>query len=275
MLEPFVQQVAKYSPDSGRGIKIFDSFSGENIRIFLYLAWCQVKTHHRLRLVSYVFERLSYGDVRLSCMHVALQNDIRGLPSTTCGSHPPCLTGGCHFCDIGGLTIPNAKGTYMPGAVRFLHPDDPKKDELERRYFHTFIVCIYTFNVRYCLLEYNYDVTYCHGIRYMAEFAHPTWQELATIGPPERRTKEKILEEAEKATSGVRDSDAAFHGVSVFSKLLPYHDVAKHNKICFAHNFANLAKQSIAFLANSKGSGKSAKVRFSEKRMTVCTYLYF
>ena len=135
MLEPFVQQVAKYAPDSGsRGMKIHDSFSGKDIRIFLYLAWCQVITNHML-IFSYELERLSCGDHA-----VAMQNDIRGLPSTTCGSHPPCLTGGCHFCDIGGLTIPNAKGTYMPGAVRFLHPDDPKKDELERRYFHTFIV---------------------------------------------------------------------------------------------------------------------------------------
>ena len=66
-------------------------------------------------------------------MVLYLQNDIRGLPSTTGGSHPPCLAGGCHYCEIEGFTVPGAKGTYMPGAVRFLHPDDPEKSDLETR----------------------------------------------------------------------------------------------------------------------------------------------
>ena len=106
----------------------------------------------------------------------------------------------------------------------------------------------------------------------MNEFARYDWQNLATVGPPPRRTKESIIEEAKQqhaSSPGVREQHAAFHEMSVFSELLRYHDIARHNKICFGHNFANVMKQSISVVANSRGTGKSKKVRFQEKRATV------
>ena len=108
----------------------------------------------------------------------------------------------------------------------------------------------------------------------MDEFLQPKWQDLAAVGPPPRRTHTSILDEGRKAVPDGRDSSMAFHGVSVFSELLPYHDAAKHNKIDLVHNFANMVKHSFATLMNTKVSGGKAKARFNAKRAEVCYRMF-
>jgi hypothetical protein len=54
-------------------------------------------------------------------------NDIRGVPSTTCGRQPPCFVGPCNTCDIAGIRPRCPEDTWkmkgsviLPGAVRAL-----------------------------------------------------------------------------------------------------------------------------------------------------------
>jgi hypothetical protein len=95
---PLVEQLARHRPGA-EPILVQDSFSDQQIEVFIYLAW--------------------------------VQNDIRGIPSTTCGRSPPCKVGGCNGCVLDGFTVKDIPGTFMPGAVRFLAEED---DPLRERY---------------------------------------------------------------------------------------------------------------------------------------------
>jgi len=64
----------------------------------------------------------------------SFQNDIRGLPSTTCGKAPPCIIGGCNACHFKGFTG-GGGGNTMPGAVMYLGFEGVDL-ELRKRYFY-------------------------------------------------------------------------------------------------------------------------------------------
>jgi hypothetical protein len=64
------------------------------------------------------------------------QNDIRGLPSSTCGKNPPCLRGGCNGCEVRGVTVKGCKSTLMPGACMFLGREEK---DMALRYDNTVV----------------------------------------------------------------------------------------------------------------------------------------
>jgi len=105
----------------------------------------------------------------------------------------------------------------------------------------------------------------------MQEFAAAEFQDLATLGPPRKRTHGSIVREAKAAedAGGDRDASRAYHEVSVFHLLLPYHDIARHHKYDEAHMYGNAAKQVWAFVGNNKGSGDNKKLRWNTKHLAV------
>ena len=64
-------------------------------------------------------------------------NDIRGVPNTCMGKHPPCYVGSCVMCVARG--VQSGKGMVLPGAVRGLPDDHPLRDDYEKGMFNTLI----------------------------------------------------------------------------------------------------------------------------------------
>jgi hypothetical protein len=87
MLLPVVEQFAQYAPGP----------TGENLRVFDE----DLGVHRDLRVM------LAY-----------IINDIRAIPSGTCGTHPPAYVGSCNFCKQAGRRIHSRM--VLGGAVRSL-----------------------------------------------------------------------------------------------------------------------------------------------------------
>lgn len=115
------------------GSQVFDAFSQREIEVYLVLIWTQVWSHCRvlLHIPNYLLGVFLF----FLPEHFSFQNDIRGLPSTTCGKAPPCRIGGCNACHYEGYTGGGGSNT-MPGAVMYLGLEGEDL-ALRERYFHT------------------------------------------------------------------------------------------------------------------------------------------
>jgi hypothetical protein len=99
MLLPLVDQLAKYQPGP----------LGEDLTV--YDADLEAETSHRL-IMAFVL------------------NDIRAVPSGTCGKHPPAYVGSCNFCKQVGR---NTDRMVLGGAVRALGTGTSRAQACMRR----------------------------------------------------------------------------------------------------------------------------------------------
>ena len=116
-LRPVAEQLQYYAPGSGSPMRVHDAASGQEIDVYIELAW--------------------------------IQNDIRGIPSTTDGRSPPCLQGGCNGCHTEGCTISGYGATIMPG-IRTMYTRMTDDIYIYTRIHFTYIdtqFYIYTFYV--------------------------------------------------------------------------------------------------------------------------------
>ena len=169
-------------------------------------------------------------------MHLYVQlsylvNDIRGGPACTGGSHAPCLEGSCVACKVRGLHRQNR--TIVPASVGAL----PKNSVLRREWSS----------------EYRKD---------------DTLSQYANMARPAKRTKVEALASARRVMrKETNKKDEAFSRVSVFSEMLPYHDVTKHNKIDLAHSAANAIKLITEQVTNT--TAKKGLVRFGVQQRQI------
>ena len=61
--------------------------------------------------------------------------------------------------------------------------------------------------------------------------------------------------------------DEAFANVSVFSELLPYHDVTRHSKCDLAHTLANALKMLLEQVTNTSGGKARFAVKYKNMEM--------
>ena len=173
--------------------------------------------------------------------------DIRGLPTTTCGSSPPCFVGGCNWCHQPGIRVHGR--TIMPGAVCGCDVDSELRGEWAAE-FQTFVA-----NEK------------DHGHGYCTDF------ELS--GPPAKRTCLEAKESADRVLEALSQSkkpgtgahkkakqENAFFDHDVYSELLLYHDKISHTLFDPAHEISNLIKQIFFFMG---GRTKEGKLLFNQK----------
>jgi hypothetical protein len=87
-LQPIADMFAAHAPSEGEPLTVFNVARGQEEDINLVLAWNI--------------------------------NDIRAVPSTTCGKSPPCYVGSCNMCAQQGIRLAGQPRTILPGAVRAL-----------------------------------------------------------------------------------------------------------------------------------------------------------
>lgn len=155
-------------------------------------------------------------------------NDIRGLTACTCGKSPPCYVGGCNMCEQCGFR--HGRTTVHPGAVRALPLSNTELRTLYKREFS--------------------------AVEEMVE--------MADQGRPRKRTKAAAVASGNRVLTGEADAKhEAFKDVDVFTTTLWYHDKIKHNMYDLAHQFANVVKQHLRYMRNTKkSSGGQSKAVF-------------
>ena len=164
-------------------------------------------------------------------------NDVRGVPTVTCNHHAPCYIGSCVFCKVRGIRRHDR--TVLPAAVRGATDVD-----LRKRYQH----------------EFRHDET----LSVLADENRPHKRRKSDAINAGRRAQGPF---ASKAAAKRGTAAEAFTNVSVFSELLPYHDVTKHNFYDLAHTFANYMKACCALMAN-RTKKEGSKVQFGPKQRT-------
>jgi hypothetical protein len=88
-LRPVFEQFRKHAPGNEAIVVSDASNNGAVRRVYVVLAWTV--------------------------------NDVRGLPTVTCGHHPPCYIGPCNMCKVQGARPLKMPGSVvLPGAVRAL-----------------------------------------------------------------------------------------------------------------------------------------------------------
>jgi hypothetical protein len=108
---------------------------------------------------------------------------------------------------------------------------------------------------------------------YKKEFARVTTKQLhigdlAGKKRPRARTHASSIESGRRVQAReAKETDEAFKGVDVYSKLLPYHDKQRHTIYDLAHNGANTVKD-VAFMVGNGHAVVEGK-RFSAKKRKV------
>lgn len=158
-------------------------------------------------------------------------NDLRGVPNCTGGSFAPCIEGSCWVCKVRGVYRHHR--IILPASVRLL----PKTSDLRFKWSR----------------EFHLDLTL---------------KSYATMAKPAKRTKEQALASGGRVMrKETAKKDEAFANVSVFSELLPYHDVTRHSKCDLAHTLANAIKLLLEQITNTAGG----KAKFADKYKKVET----
>jgi hypothetical protein len=170
------------------------------------------------------------GKIMHLYVHLAYTvNDLRGVPGCTGGCYAPCIEGSCVVCKVRGVYRQNR--TIIPASVRAL----PRNSDLRRQW----------------KFEFRKDTTLMH---------------YADMLKPGRRLKMEALASAGRVVrKETLKKDEAFASVSVFSELLPYHDVTKHSKTDLAHTIANAVKLLFEHVTNSAAGGKA---KFADRYKT-------
>jgi hypothetical protein len=142
MLKPVVEMFAKYAPITGEPLVVDNADTGSPTNIWLMIAWTM--------------------------------NDIRAIPTTTCGRHPPCFCGGCNSCIQRGIRLEGQPRTIVPGAVRALGEGHVSQAciytrDTHRTYCHTLVVCMGIFRMMFqywlCIRSsYRHTLVVCIGI---------------------------------------------------------------------------------------------------------------
>lgn len=203
MFKPLVDMYASLRP-GGSGVRVWDAHQRRVRTIYVVLAW--------------------------------IVNDIRGVPNTGCGSHPPCYVGSCMLCTVRGVRVHAKTAIILPGTVTHLSSDDSR---------------------RQCYAEEFRSV--------------PAMVALSTQGRPRKRTRIGCIRSGERAA---RDGDyvrEAFKDVDEFTKQLEYHNKAEQTVYDLAHEIANNIKDSINVAANGGRLDKSKKAAFSAARRLIET----
>jgi hypothetical protein len=86
--------------------------------------------------------------------------------------------------------------------------------------------------------------------QYATEFAAcPKIADFAFLPRPQARTHTSCIDSGRRCTGSKKSKQLeTFYGVSVFSRLLWYHKIPKHNRYDEAHMFANNIKNELAYI---------------------------
>ena len=203
MLRPLVEMFAARAPHTGEPLRVPSaSADGTEVHIYLVVAWTA--------------------------------NDIRAIPSTTCGASPPAYVGSCNMCEQKGVRPHGLNTTVIPGAVRALDPDDPETADLRT--------------------AYETEFKECHEIAAWAR----------ADGPPPARTKASAVASGNRVLALESTKKAeAYYDVDWFTQLLWYHDKIAHTMYDLAHEFSNVIKQTFNFMLNKN---KKNKLNFTVKK---------
>jgi len=109
-LKPIADMFAARAPLTGVPLEVYNAAKGQEDSISLMLAWSI--------------------------------NDIRAVPSTTCGSNPPCYVGSCNMCVQQGIRLRGQQRTILPGAVRALGAGACTRAHVVCR-MHTLLWCVH------------------------------------------------------------------------------------------------------------------------------------
>ena len=229
MFRPIVRMYAKHAPGKSP-LTVWNAYSGSEIQVWYVLAWTV--------------------------------NDIRALPLTTCGRHPPCYIGGCNYCIVGGQR--HHGRTVYPGAVRGLPMNHPLRIEYAKIFEDipaiarlaqkpkpharttarakaagvcTYMcVCVFTcVNVCVCIYLYVYLYTYMYTHICVAK---------------------RVLNGRSPA------NQEAFWDIDVLTEFLPYWDKIKQSLYGLEHEVANVIKQMLTTIKNHNGE----KLVFGKKQ---------
>lgn len=165
------------------------------IDVYIVLIWTQVVMWSIVLVDFRLFAQICHDCLKFS------QNDIRGLPSTTCGRSPPSLVGGCNACCIRGVgkTDSGASAVVMPGAVMYLRLDG-EHGELRKRYASYLPSTLRPSSFP----QINH--------RWKEEFGEiPVWGALWDKPAPARRTHEEALRNGEAFVNGDIDLSVSDH----------------------------------------------------------------
>ena len=126
--------------------------------------------------------------------------------------------------------------------------------------------CVVLVSVQTCVFTSLVFSADDHPLRaeYAKEFeAYPELASLASLPPPDRRTKASAIASGNRVRTGQTNiKDEAFRDVDLFTTSLWYHDKILHTLYDNAHQFANVIKHILIFIHNLAGT----KVNFKESQ---------
>jgi hypothetical protein len=201
MLKPVVEMFAARNPDNETPLTVLSAATRKISQIYYMVAWTA--------------------------------NDIRGVPNTTCGAHPPCFRGSCNMCEVTGIRPLKLNTTVLPGAVRALACDDEEADEIRAAYAEEF-----------------------KRVPEMVAYAEQK--------APKARKKADAIASGNRFQRGESNKkSSAYYDVDWFTQMLNYHNKISHTIYDLAHEFSNVIKQMLNLIMNKT---KKDKLSFTPAR---------